>query len=198
MVAGTVGSSQRVWAEASSISPGLLPSANTVRIRAPLADGVNQAETAVSLGNGLQCLPLAGTDPVHVLKVPQLGEKWLKPGDPAYDEFLKSEYSDALQILSADNTEVAWLVSPHLNRTRPYNDPARLDQINTIILPMLRALPNSDIIDYQAWIETTGEAKDKATRNDGVHIRADALPTVMDWLVPQLIDGHRANNPVPS
>ena len=283
------------------IALGLLLYANTVRIpkanSAPLAGGVNQAETAVALGKGSQCLPVEGTDPVRILvvgdsvmtqmgeamkdwcaknpgqilvfneahigcgttrggekkyeegpgpmgevcatwadpidpsrlgqgvvswvtaieayrpdvvlgyaspwdsidrKVPQLGDEWLKPGDPTYDAFLKSEYSDALKILSAHNTEVVWLVSPHLNRTSPYNNPERLDQINSIVLPMVRALPNSTIIDYQAWLGPTGGAKDKATRDDGVHIRADALQTVMDWLVPQLIDAYRANNPAPS
>ena len=121
-------------------------------------------------------------------KLPQLGDQWLRPGDPSYDAFLKSEYSDALKILSAHNTTVVWLVSPRLDRTSPFNSPDRIDRVNEIVLPMVKDLPRSVIIDYQSYLGPVGGAKDKATRADGVHIKQDQLQTVADWLAPQLID----------
>ena len=120
-------------------------------------------------------------------KVPQLGSDWLRPGDPSYDAFLASEYRDALQILSAHDTSLVWLVSPRLDRSSPFNAPARIDRVNAIVLPMVSALPRATIIDYQAYLGPVGGAKDKATRVDGVHIRQDHLQIVADWLVPQLV-----------
>lgn len=120
-------------------------------------------------------------------KVPQLGDEWLKPGDPAYDAFLASEYGEALDILSAHDTPVAWLVSPRLNRTSPYNAPERIDRMNAVVLPLVKELPNATIIDYQAWLGPLGGTKDATTRDDGVHIRASELQNVMNWLVPQVI-----------
>ncbi|MEX1217441.1 MAG: acyltransferase [Acidimicrobiales bacterium] len=120
-------------------------------------------------------------------KVPGLGDQWLRPGDPTYDTFLSSEYGEALATLSADNTTVAWLVSPRLNRTSPFNSPDRIDRVNEIVLPMVEGLPRSVILDYQAYLGPTGGEQDKATRADGVHIREDQLQTVANWLAPQLI-----------
>ena len=119
--------------------------------------------------------------------MPQLGDEWLRPGDPTYDEFLASEYRQALDILSSHNTTVAWLVSAHLDRQSSFNSPDRIDRVNEIVLPMVEGLPRSVIIDYQSYLGPKGGTKDKAIRSDGVHIRQDQLPVVADWLAPQLI-----------
>jgi len=121
-------------------------------------------------------------------KVPQLGEQWLRPGDPAYDRYIQSEYSQALSILSSHGASIAWLKTAHLNRSSAFNSPDRIDRLNEIILPMVQALPRSVVIDYQEYLGPTGGATDVATRDDGVHIRADHLQTVADWLAPQLIN----------
>jgi peptidoglycan/LPS O-acetylase OafA/YrhL len=121
-------------------------------------------------------------------QVPQLGDKWLRPGDPSYDAFLKSEYSEALEILSAHDTSVVWLVSPHLDRSSKFNSPERVDRMNAIVLPLVKGLPRFTVIDYQKYLGSTGGAKDKSIRADGVHIREEQLQAVADWLAPQLVD----------
>ena len=121
-------------------------------------------------------------------KLPQLGDQWLRPGDPIYDQFLESEYREALNILSAHDSTVVWLVSPRLDRPSSFNSPDRIDRVNEIVLPMVEGLPRSVIIDYQGYLGPVGGTKDKATRADGVHIRQDQLQTVANWLAPQLID----------
>jgi len=126
-------------------------------------------------------------------KVPQLGDDWVRPGVPAYDEFLRSEYQQALDILSAHGATVAWLVSPRLDRSSPFNSPDRIDRMNQIVLPMVEALPHDVVIDYQGYLGPTGGTKDKTTRADGVHIRQEKLQTVADWLVPQLIAAKQAS-----
>ena len=124
-------------------------------------------------------------------KVPQLGDEWLRPGDPAYDAFLESEYSEALNVLSAHDSTVVWLVSPRLDRVSKFNSPDRIDRVNEIVLPLVEGLPRAVIIDYQGYLGPRGGTKDKEIRADGVHIRENQLQTVADWLAPQLIDAKR-------
>lgn len=126
-------------------------------------------------------------------KVAQLGDQWLKPGDPPYDAYLKSEYTQALSILSSTGANIAWLTSPHLDRVGVYYDPARIDTMNQIVMPLVKALPRHDIIDYASFIGPVGGAKDKAYRDDGVHIRADHLADVANWLAPQLVQAGTSN-----
>ena len=125
-------------------------------------------------------------------KVPGLGEEWIRPGVPAYDAFLKAEYQEALDILSSHGSTVAWLTSAKLDRQSPFNSGDRIDRMNEIVMPMVNALPRSVVIDYQTYLGPTGGSKDKATRSDGVHIRQDQLPTVANWLAPQLIAARSA------
>lgn len=120
-------------------------------------------------------------------RIPSSGDEWVRPGDPVYDEYISSEYSEALSILSKHGAAIAWLETARLNRTSPYNSPDRIDRLNEIVLPLVEALPRSVIIDYQGYLGPTGGTKDVATRDDGVHIRADQMQVVADWLAPQLI-----------
>jgi peptidoglycan/LPS O-acetylase OafA/YrhL len=130
-------------------------------------------------------------------RVPGLGDAWLKPGDPAYDGYLRSEYSEALDVLSARGATVAWIVMPHINRTSPYNNPERVDRINEIVVPLVEALPRHALVDYPGFLGPTGGERDRMIRDDGVHIRAEHLQTVADWLAPQLVDAGRAAVPSP-
>ena len=122
-------------------------------------------------------------------KVPAVGiDDWEKPGDPAYDDYIQSEYSQAIDVLTARGATLAWIVSPHLHRTSPFNDPARTDRLNDIVLPLVEATPHHELIDYQGYLEDQGDfTGSNAIRDDGVHIRKEKLQQVADWLVPQLI-----------
>jgi hypothetical protein len=120
-------------------------------------------------------------------KVPSLGDQWLKPGDPTYDDYLRSEYSEALDVLTSQGAAVAWLVMPHIDRDSPFNNPERVDRINDIVLPLVDALPRHSFIDYPGFLGPTGGERDREMRDDGVHIRPDELGTVADWIAPQLV-----------
>jgi hypothetical protein len=172
---GPMGDVCATWAD--PVDPRLVPDANVVS----WVSAIDLYRPDVVLG---YASPWDSID----RKVPQLGDQWLRPGDPSYDAFLKSEYSEALNILSAHDSTVVWLVSPHLDRTSSFNSPDRIDRVNEIVLPMVKGLPRSVVIDYQGYLGPVGGTKDKATRADGVHIRQDQLQTVANWLAPQLID----------
>ena len=125
-------------------------------------------------------------------RLPELGDRWVRPGDPDYDAFVAAEYTEALSILSNHGAAVAWMVSPYIDRDSPYNSPDRIDALNAVVLPLVEVLPDHTIIDYQAFLGPVGGTQDDAIRDDGVHIRASALDTVTDWLAPQLVAAGRA------
>ncbi len=131
-------------------------------------------------------------------KVPSVGiTDWEKPGDPQYDAYLKSEYSDAISILTARGASLAWMISPYLNRPDPANSPDRTDRMNEITLPMVEALQRHALIDYPGYLGPLGGDKERLTRDDGTHVRADQLQNVASWLAPQLIAAGRSQG-VPS
>lgn len=171
---GSMGDVCATWAD--PVDPRLVPSA-----------GVISWVSAIDLYRPDVVLGYASPWDSIDRKVPQLGDDWLRPGDPIYDEFLESEYRQALDILSSHDTTVAWLVSAHLDRKSNFNSPDRVDRMNEIVLPMVEGLPRSVIIDYPSYLGPTGGAKDKSIRSDGVHIRQDQLPAIANWLAPQLI-----------
>lgn len=126
-------------------------------------------------------------------KVPGVGDgDWMKPGDAPYDAYITSEYSKAVDILTARGASLAWIISPHLNRESPFNAPERTDRINELVLPLVAATPRHEFIDYPGFLGPAGGEQDKAIRDDGVHVRADQLQTVAGWLAPQLIAAGRS------
>ncbi len=120
-------------------------------------------------------------------QVPELGDQWVGPRDPAYDEFARREYSQALDLLSSTGAEVAWLTRAYINHPGPYNDPARLDRLAEVILPLVDDLPRSTIIDFAGWLGPAGGERDLQFRPDGEHIAEEQFSTVADWLAPQLV-----------
>lgn len=171
---GPMGDVCATWAD--PVDPRLVPSAGVVS----WVSAIDLYRPDVVLG---YASPWDSID----RKVPQLGDEWLRPGDPTYDAFLQSEYREALDILSGHDTTVVWLISAHLDRKSEFNSPDRIDRMNDIVLPMVEGLPRSVVIDYPGFLGPTGGSKDKSIRADGVHIRQDQLPVVADWLAPQLI-----------
>ena len=131
-------------------------------------------------------------------QVPDAGiDDWMKPGDGPYDDYISSEYGEAVKILTSRGTSLAWMISPHINRDSPFNAPARTDCLNSLVQPIVEATPRHDIIDYPGYLGPVGGTQDKATRDDGVHVKAESLSSVAGWLAPQLIDAGR-NQGVPA
>ena len=115
-----------------------------------------------------------------------------KPGDPQYDAYIESEYTEAIEILTARGASLAWMISPHLNRESSYNSPERTDRLNEIVLPLVEATPRHALVDYPGFLGPVGGSQDREIRDDGVHIRAGKLQDVAAWLAPQLIAAGRS------
>jgi len=121
-------------------------------------------------------------------KVPQLGDTWYAPGDPPYDEFLRSEYGDALAVLSSTGATVAWLDTPCTNHPDdPAVAPERAERENAIVAPLVEALPRHRLIAWKAYLGPCGGPRDLELRADGDHVTTARLPEVADWLAPQLL-----------
>jgi hypothetical protein len=121
-------------------------------------------------------------------KVPQLGDTWYAPGDAPYDEYLRSEYAQALSVLSSTGAAVAWMSTPCTNHPAdPAAAPERTARMNAIVAPLVQALPRHVAIDYAGYLGPCGEPRDVEMRADGDHVTLDRLPEVADWLAPQLI-----------
>ena len=135
---------------------------------------------------------VSGWDTIDRL-VPSIGNRWVRPGDPAYDAYVKSEYGEALDILSSTGADVAWLTSPYTNHPGPYNDPARMDRVTEIVGPLVDALPRHTTIDYRGFLGESGSPRDLEFRPDGDHLAPDRLGDVAAWLAPQLVAAGRAN-----
>ncbi len=138
---------------------------------------------------------LSGAWDVHDRRLPTGGD-WQAPGDPAFDEFLRSEVETALAALTSGGGRVAWLTSPPIELGRnapqiegpwPANDPARVERLNQIIVEVVEAEPNAEVIDLAAYTAARdGGAFDPDFRNDRVHFTEAGAQEVAGWLGPLL------------
>jgi hypothetical protein len=131
-------------------------------------------------------------------QVPQLGDAWYKPGDAPYDEFVRSEYAEALAVLSSTGANVVWLSTPCTNHPDdPAADPARTERLNEIVAPLVEALPRHTSVDWRGYLGPCGAPRDLELRADGDHITRERLPEVSEWLAARLIAAGTENRSMP-
>jgi peptidoglycan/LPS O-acetylase OafA/YrhL/lysophospholipase L1-like esterase len=134
----------------------------------------------------------------------QLGDDptWRAPGDPIYDEFLRSEiesFTDNLRDNGARN--VVWLLAPGLDWGReeadhPANDRRRLDRLNEMIIEMAATRDFVVVIDYAAYAREWPDGDlDPARRPDGVTPNTETAREIAQWLAPQLVQVARGETP---
>ncbi len=121
--------------------------------------------------------------------VPGVSDEWTSVGDPAYDDFLLAEYTEANEVLSAGGANVQWLSLHYLNRpVLPDDHMARVDGMNEIALAAIEAVPDGDIdwIDYSEFIGPVGGERDVELRDDGVHLDQPGFEQIGPWLLEQM------------
>ena len=125
-------------------------------------------------------------------------DQWRAPGDPVYDQYLKSEMEAAVDLLSSRVGIVVWLTNPLLDFGRaddpppatpyPVSDPARTHRYNEILLEVAAERPALHVIDLAAWMRTLpGGELDPNIRPDGVHFSKPGAVEVARWLGPELL-----------
>ncbi|MCC5950733.1 MAG: acyltransferase [Acidimicrobiia bacterium] len=125
------------------------------------------------------------------------GGPFVGPGDPTFDAWVRDEFLDVVDVLSADGALVVWLTSPPDSplvaaRAGPGDggalEPERWDHLNGVIeqLPALRP-GRVEVVDLAAWIDQAGD-RDFELRPDGVHFsEATALEVAREFLGPELL-----------
>lgn len=125
--------------------------------------------------------------------VPGVVEDWASVGDPAYDAYVLSEYTEATEVLTAGGADVYWMMSPYLNRgLLPPDHTDRVDGINAIVDEAIASVEAADPtatiteIDYPGWIGETGGSRDIDLRDDGVHLTQAGLDEIAPWLIGEM------------
>lgn len=127
-------------------------------------------------------------------------DTWRAPGDPVYDEYLRSEMLEATDVLAADGAEVVWLLSPpvgpgasgeEIAQRGEAGDPARMARFNELVAEVVAARPGvAHAVDLAAFVDASND--DARLRPDGVHFSSDtATEVATDWLGPELLRLHR-------
>ncbi|MDE0893783.1 MAG: acyltransferase [Acidimicrobiales bacterium] len=116
--------------------------------------------------------------------VPSLGDEWVWVGVPAYDAYISSEYRLASQVLGSTGAHVYWLEGAHIRREiRPQNHPDRIDGLNGLVRAATVDLDHVTTVPYRDFIGANGTARERHTRDDGVHLSLGGMAEVSDWLV---------------
>lgn len=137
---------------------------------------------------------------------------WPQPrviGDPTYNQWLRSEYEAALDLLTARGSSVLWLTTPcyrPLNKNQAETglwDPERVTELNAIIRG-LAAERSSDLqlVDLDRLACPDGQFTNDLGgisnfRPDGSHFSDEAADWVIQWLAPQLLAAN-PNRPGPT
>jgi peptidoglycan/LPS O-acetylase OafA/YrhL len=123
-------------------------------------------------------------------RVPSLGDQWWHVGDEIYDDYLRSEYSLAADILTADGATLYWMASPWIgNRPstislKPPDE--RIDKLNAIVAEVAADDPNQQILDFPDFVGEIDSPRELAIRDDGVHLSETGFFEAGTWLAAQL------------
>lgn len=127
-----------------------------------------------------------------------------KPGDPVFDDWLVSEYLEAVDVLTASDAKLVWLTAPctqppagtggRLRGTGAFS--AQMTHyINQQILPRVLAARSDkmQIIDLYSQVcpgdtllQDVGD--EEPLRPDGIHFSVPGANWLMEWLGPKLLE----------
>jgi peptidoglycan/LPS O-acetylase OafA/YrhL len=133
-------------------------------------------------------------------------DRWRHIGQPEIDDYFLRELLAAIDVLGAKGATVALVTYPHFDAGQdqgftglPESDPARVDRLNEIIRHAASLRPGvTAVIDLQTWLASQpGGEIDPAKRQDGLHFLDSYLPTIGEWMGPQLVALAR-NGPPPA
>ena len=123
-------------------------------------------------------------------------DRWRRPGDPIYDDYLYDELLGATDTLASRGALVVWLTAPTIGaydgippfESRGHDaDPARMRRLNDLIYDVARARPKTvRVVDMAAWFAARSDADE--LRPDGLHVSPEGSRIVADELLIPTIE----------
>ncbi len=116
-------------------------------------------------------------------------------GDPGVDRYVLGELLGAIDQLAVDGATVVVLTQPGIRpgldqgfQDLPEGDPTRMERFNELLAEAVALRPEvARLVDFRSWVTAMpGGEHNAATRADGVHFNEDVLPSIGEWLGPQL------------
>lgn len=113
------------------------------------------------------------------------GDEWTNVGEPAFDAYAAGEYGAAIELLTSTGADLYFLEGADHNRLiTPQNTPERVALLNQLVAGVAA---DSDapvtMVDFPAWIGEVGSDRELSLRDDGLHLSAEGLVEVVDWLL---------------
>ena len=133
---------------------------------------------------------------------PPGSDEFHEPGDEPFDEYLLSEYRDAVDVLSAGGARIVWLQGPCSKGIGPFAaldgksslDPARVRHLNEELLPRLAEdRPQVRLVDVHELLCPGGEYQDEVAgiegiRPDGIHFSTEGALWLSRQIGPQVLE----------
>jgi hypothetical protein len=125
--------------------------------------------------------------------------RWTQLGDPAFDDYLGGQLTQAVNIASARGATVVFATEPYNRRGErpdgglwPEDEPARVDRWNALLHQVAAQHPATvRMLDLGARLCPRGEfawqVNGVRVRSDGVHLTPDGVRWLTPWLMPQLV-----------
>ena len=108
-------------------------------------------------------------------------DQWRGPGDPKFDDYLFSEMTKAVDVLSSDGGIVVWLTAAppgtNANQTTAegYDPARRMARYDELVKQLPEARPGKVVVvDLADWLSKLSPEEDAHVRFDGVHFATPA------------------------
>ncbi|MDW3217376.1 MAG: acyltransferase family protein [Acidimicrobiales bacterium] len=121
--------------------------------------------------------------------VPGLNDdQWTHVGEPVFDDYARSEFTEAIDLLTSTGASLYILEGAALNReVTPQNDPARIESLNALVGDVADAAGDDVLmLDYPSFIGPVGSDQELSRRDDGVHLSDRGIDEVLPWLFEQI------------
>ena len=123
--------------------------------------------------------------------------EWRHPGDPVFDEHLRTEMAAATKLFTDRGIPVVWLEAPQVDLGHnkvprieiSTNEPARMTRFNQVMTDVVTNTPGAALIDLPKYMAESfaGGVMDDTLRFDGVHFLPESAAVVAEWLGPAVI-----------
>jgi len=113
------------------------------------------------------------------------GDRWTNIGEPAFDAYAVSEYGAAIELLTSTGADLYFLEGADHNRPiTPQNTPERVALLNQLVSEVAEDFDaRVTMVDFPGWIGEVGSDRELSLRDDGLHLSAEGLVEVVDWLL---------------